>query len=121
MKNFLIILFLATSIFANAQNRQEGKKVQISGKILDKVTKKPLDYATITLVNARKPSDVNGGLTNEKGEFDFEINAGQYNIKIDYISYKSFEIKQKQILENLILATFCLKSMPHNLPRFKFE
>ena len=109
MKNFLIILFLATSIFAIAQNRPEGKKVQISGKILDKVTKKPLDYATITLVNARKPSDVNGGLTNEKGEFDFEINVGQYNIKIDYISYKSFEIKQKQILESINLGELLLE------------
>lgn len=109
MKNFLIILFLATSVFSSAQNRPEGKKVQISGKILDKLTKKPLDYATITLVNSNKPSDVNGGLTNEKGEFDFEINAGQYNIKIDYISYKTFEIKQKQFFESTNLGELLLE------------
>lgn len=109
MKNFITTIFLAFAVFLNAQNRPESKKVQVSGKINDKTNKKPLDYATITLVNVNKSSDVSGGLTNDKGEFDFEINTGIYNIKIDYISYKSFEIKSKQIFENTNLGELSLE------------
>ena len=109
MKTFLSVLFLSISISFFAQNRPEAKKIQISGKILDKNSKKPLDYATITLINANKSSDVNGGITNDKGEFDIEINAGIYNIKIDYISYKPFEIKQKQLFATTNLGELLLE------------
>ncbi|MEO0058629.1 MAG: hypothetical protein RLZZ312_276 [Bacteroidota bacterium] len=109
MKTIISAFCLLFTLFCNAQNRPDTKKVQISGRIIDKNNKKPLDYATITLSNVLKPSDINGGLTNEKGDFNFEISVGIYNIKIDYISYKPFEIKQKQITENTSLGDLLLE------------
>ena len=105
---FLIFAFLFFSIFTFAQNRPPAKKVIVTGRVIDKSNNKPLDYATITLVNTKRPTDVSGGITNLKGEFEFEVNAGIYDIKVEYISYKLIEIKGRQITENTSLGTLSL-------------
>ena len=82
---FSLLLFFCLSI-GFSQERKASKKVKISGKVIDKANKQPLEYTTITLQNTAKPSDVTGGITNNKGEFSFDVNAGIYDIKIEFIS-----------------------------------
>ncbi len=111
MKNYRPTLFFALFFMfnlANAQGKFVSKKVKVSGIVIDKNTKQPLDYATITLVNTEKPSDVAGGITNEKGVFSFDVNPGTYDIKVEYISYKPIEIKKKSVLANTDLGTIPL-------------
>ncbi len=108
LKFILTLLFLAVTFLNFAQNRPEMKKVLVSGKIIDKTNKQPLEYATITLQNTKKATDVTGGITNAKGEFEFEVHTGTYDIKIEFISFKAIEIKQKNIQENLNLGTISL-------------
>ncbi len=103
----LVILFslLFTSlIFAQEPN----KTVKVSGKVLDKVTNQPLEYTTITFIEVGNPSAVSGGITDAKGEFNFDIKTGVYNIKIEFISFKPVEIQNRTIENALNLGTFSL-------------
>ncbi|AWI25030.1 TonB-dependent receptor domain-containing protein [Flavobacterium pallidum] len=110
LSRFAVLLFLFFIPFINvAQQRTEGEKVKVSGKIVEKGTTIPMEYTTITLQNTANPKIVTGGITNEKGEFNFEVSAGTYDIKIEFISFKPFEIKQKAITENTNLGTISLE------------
>ena len=111
MKNCYIFLSLFLVLFqlsASAQGRPQGKKVKITGKVVDKGTNQVLDYATITLINTKKTTDMAGGITNASGIFDIEVNAGIYDVKIEYISYKPQEIKAKAIFEDTNFGTVSL-------------
>lgn len=102
------MLLLTFSFLSFAQQAPVTKKVKVSGKVIDKVTNQPLEYATVTFQNPQKPSDIAGGITDAKGEFSFEINSGVYDIKVEFISFKPIEIKQRNIQDNLNLGTFSL-------------
>ena len=48
---FLIIAFLIVSLKVFAQQKVERNKINITGKIIEKGNKLPLEYATITFKN----------------------------------------------------------------------
>lgn len=104
------MILLLSNQWISAQERPQGKKVKITGKVVDKDTKQALDYATITLVNTKRSSDVSGGITNATGTFDIDVNAGVYDIKIEYISHKALEIKAKELTTDTNLGTITLEA-----------
>ncbi len=72
-----------------AQPKAGGK---ISGRIVDKASQKPVEYATITIKDARAKA-VNGSVTNAKGFFEVAgIPAGIYSVTIDFIGYASYHL-----------------------------
>ncbi|PKP15206.1 MAG: TonB-dependent receptor, partial [Bacteroidetes bacterium HGW-Bacteroidetes-23] len=110
MKNFkavLILLFLSISTLTFAQ-RPEAKKIKVSGKVIEKSSSQPLEYATIVFQSVRNPEIVTGGITNEKGEFDIEINAGNYDVRVEFISFKTVEFKARNLQANTNLGTISL-------------
>jgi outer membrane receptor for ferrienterochelin and colicins len=105
MKLFKILLaFFLFSFSSFSQNRSEPKKIKISGIVIEKTSKQPLEYATITFINTKNSKAVFGGITNPKGEFIVEANVGIYDIKVEFISYKISEIKAKQLNEDTNLG-----------------
>ena len=101
---FFFALFLTA--FTNfAQERPAASKVKVTGNVTEKVSKQPLEYATITLTNTKNPKSIAGGITNNKGEFDVDVTPGTYDIKVEFISFKATEIKAKNITENINLGT----------------
>ena len=110
MRQLKALLFLILFISANYSFAQqsENKKVKVSGKVIDKITSQPLEYTTVTFVEVANPSAVSGGITDSKGEFDFDIKTGTYNIKIEFISFKPVELKNRTIQNAVNLGTFSL-------------
>jgi outer membrane receptor protein involved in Fe transport len=108
MKGFYYLVLCFFTFLSNAQTRPEVAKVKISGKVIDQKNNLPLDYATVTLQNTKRASDVSGGITDAKGEFSFDVKPGVYDIKIEFISYKVQEIKQKVLTESTNIGTFKL-------------
>lgn len=111
MKNLKIaftLMVLSISLLNFAQTRPEAKKVKITGNVIEKVSKQALEYATITLTNNRNPKVIFGGITNANGEFDIEINAGSYDVKIEFISFKATELKQQTFKDNTNLGQIAL-------------
>ena len=85
-------LFLSLTAFAQ---RPDAKKVTISGKVIEKGTDFPLEYATIVFENA-KTKQLSGGITDENGNFKFEVSAGNYNVRVEFISFKTLPLQQKE-------------------------
>ena len=100
----LLVLFF-TSFYNYAQQAPAGKnKVKVTGKVFEKVSKQPLEYATISIMAPNDTKVIAGGITNPKGEFEVAVAPGTYDIKIEFISFKSTEIKGKTISEDTSLG-----------------
>jgi outer membrane receptor for ferrienterochelin and colicins len=113
MKNFkltVVLLFLLFGLTNFAQQASPVRnKIKVTGKIVDKTSNQPLEYATITLKNTENPKALTGGITNGKGEFEADVIAGVYDITIEFISFKPIEIKGKNITEKTSLGTIVLE------------
>jgi outer membrane receptor for ferrienterochelin and colicins len=93
---------------SESEQAKQTKKIKITGNVVEKTSKQPLEYATITLTNIKNPKAIAGGITDNKGQFDIDVNPGIYNIKIEFISFKAAEINNKSLIENTNLGTVSL-------------
>ncbi|MEP3836526.1 MAG: outer membrane beta-barrel family protein [Algibacter sp.] len=123
LKNYvLLIAVLLFTEFSFAQNserkevnisgfaqKSEGKEVNITGVVLDKETNLPLEYATIAFYSKTQNKIITGGITDAKGNFKISVPSGVYDISIEYISFKTITLTNKQITK------------PENIGRFFLE
>ena len=109
---FAAILFFSTNF---AQQKPDSKKISISGKIVEKSNSKPLEYATVTLINVTTNKVAFGGITDNLGQFSIDANVGTYNIKIEYLLFKPFTIANKNIQSNTDLGSISLSENPSQL------
>lgn len=95
---FAVLLVLFFTSFYNYAQAPSGKnKVKVTGKVFEKVSKQPLEYATISIMAPNDTKVIAGGITNPKGEFEVAVAPGTYDIKVEFISFKATEIKGKVI------------------------
>ena len=97
------ILLFTTLIFA-----QNEKEITVKGKIVDASTQTPLEYATIVFTSTTDASDVTGGITDTKGNYNIKVAAGTYNISYEYIGFKKLTVNNKSITSNTNLGTTSL-------------
>jgi len=98
IKFAVLLVLLFTSFYNYAQQPPAGQsKVKVTGKVFEKVSKQPLEYATISIMTPNDTKVIAGGITNPKGEFDIAVTPGTYDIKVEFISFKATEIKGKTI------------------------
>ncbi|MCG1036655.1 TonB-dependent receptor domain-containing protein [Polaribacter sargassicola] len=100
----LLLFFLLTSTFLLAQT---GDKVSISGKVIDANTNQPLEYATVVIKNT-ETQVVSGGITDMQGAFKVSIDKGNYEISIEFISFKTQKIPTQSITSNKDLGVIKL-------------
>ena len=101
-------MILLAITFCQAQRPQrQGQRpnpIRITGAVIDKDSKQPLEYATLVLQRLRNPDRVTGGITDINGKFDVETFPGRFNIRIEYISYKTFNLPQQTLRESTDLG-----------------
>ena len=96
-----MFFFLCTlSIFA--------QKSELSGKVVDADQNFPLEYATISVIDAETEETVNGGVTNIQGEFKFKVPKGLYNLKVEYISFETKMFENIDLTSNKNMGTIKL-------------
>jgi hypothetical protein len=101
---FQLLLFLTFAVsFA-----QQGT-VTISGTVLDQENDFPLEYATLVLQSIENPDKVTGGITDLDGKFSVETVKGKYNIRVEYLSYKTYYLPEQNITSNKDLGTIKLE------------
>lgn len=94
MKRFyLIFAIICSFITAHAQiGVGGGSKIvgKISGNVIDSLTKKPLDYASVGLYRSGGKAPITGVITDEKGNFKLDnVSAGNYKLVVTFIGYPS--------------------------------
>ena len=95
MKNIFVLFFLLIAGFSlKAQNG--GPRVgsydengKITGKVVDSVSKQPVDYATVSVYKQGAASPFNGASTDPNGSFIIAgIPAGDYKVTVDFLGYR---------------------------------
>lgn len=102
-----LVLLLSITVFG--QERPERTKIAITGKIIEKTSKLPLEYATITLKNNKNPKLIFGGITDNKGDYSIDVVPGIYDVTLEFISFKPTTISQKQLTQATNLGTTVLE------------
>ena len=94
MKRFYIIIAIICSFLTAAKAQLGigggGPKIvgRISGTLVDSVTKKPVDYASVGLYHSGGKSPITGVITDEKGNFKLDnVAPGNYKLVVTFIGY----------------------------------
>lgn len=99
MKTYLTLIlstFLTFLTFLNA-SAQTGT---VNGTVLDE-NKKPLEYATVSLLDAQTGKLAKGGMTAEGGKYVFaQVKAGRYVVEASVIGYKKSRSEAILPIEN---------------------
>src|SRR5689334_12210500 len=89
----LVSLLLIVQLTSRAQDNNENIGGKIIGKIIDSLSKQPVEYATITLSAAGSNKVLNGTTADSTGSFNLPgITPGTYIVAIDFIGYKTHTI-----------------------------
>jgi hypothetical protein len=109
MKN-IVLVFLVSLFVTNldAKNNEPIDKISILGKVIDKDTKQPLEYATVVVKNLNGEI-ITGGITGVDGSFDVIVARGTYNISVEFISFKTHTIKNIDINKTTDLGVISLE------------
>lgn len=94
--SLIILLITAQNVFAHKDhsNRPAMPAIGIiQGTIIDSTTTKPIEYASVSLVDLEHNELVTGGLTDKNGILNITgIPLGKYVAVIEFIGYKKKEI-----------------------------
>ena len=83
--------------------------VKVTGKVLDQTSQTPLGFATITILDAKSKNIIGGETTDESGFFKLKIPSGKYDLKIEFLSFKSYSLENIDILKDLDLKVIELE------------
>ena len=90
MKKSITILVLIIDILLSFNTlANPTKTINIIGKILDKDTGEPLEYATVSLFHLPDSTLVTGVITEANGGFTLQASEGSYYIAVQFMGYKT--------------------------------
>ena len=98
-----LLLLFGVIFYSSAQinPNKNLKKINLVGKVIDKETRQPLEYATISLTNLKNPENFQGGISDVDGNFNIKVSPGVYLLTIEFISFKKY-IQQDLIIKSSI-------------------
>lgn len=105
MKKLLKTLFLTLLFIMTVPAFAQAPKVKITGKVVEKSTNQPLEYASISAQSVQNPSINDGIITNEKGEFTLSVFPGNYNIKIEFLGFNPTNLSNRAVVKDLNIGT----------------
>lgn len=98
---------MSFNIHLFAQETQ--KNITINGKVVEKESSLPLEFATITFLDATDNKIITGTITDEKGNFTVKIAQKNYTIKIEFIGFKSILLENRNLQSNQTLPPFFME------------
>jgi len=99
-----LCLILAFSVAGWAQTNASataGGTGKISGILLDSLSGKPVEFATVALLQQGSKQSIGGTLTDNKGQFSFSgLKEGNYELAFSFIGFKTKTIPQLAVTES---------------------
>ncbi|HNP06216.1 MAG TPA: TonB-dependent receptor [Cyclobacteriaceae bacterium] len=108
MLKYFSYVFILFSSFSQLN----GQTFRVEGNVLDDESKKPLEYANASILSQSDSSLVGGATTDASGKFAINAKAGEFIVKIQFISYspRFFNINLTQEKPTANLGTITLYS-----------
>ncbi|NNM23447.1 MAG: TonB-dependent receptor [Flavobacteriaceae bacterium] len=105
-----ILIVVTLALFTTTSWAQRGErpttsnnaKFKVSGTVIDRSSGTPLEFATIAFVDSQGKI-VEGGITNSDGAYSIDIPKGIYDIRFEFISYKTEVLTGENIDKNTVL------------------
>src|SRR5690554_1562458 len=114
MKNIyisILLLIYAHTVFSTTI---------LKGRILEYGVETPIEFATVSLLDAQKKQIIAGAISNISGYFTIEdIPQGEYELKISYVGYIDKVEKIKVNTQNVALPTIFLREDTQLLSEFE--
>lgn len=92
---FFLLLIICSGHYLSAQN--PAGKTTIIGTVVDRSTSKPLDYATIAVIDNADQSVVAGGITDENGEFSVQSPKSNIHIEVSFLGYNTLVVEDIEV------------------------
>ena len=99
-KILLFFVFISTSLLYS-----QNSEVTVTVTVTDSETNTPLEYATISVFNVNSEEAIDGVITDSNGEFSIELNKGNYDFKVEFISFKIKYYRNTTVNNPLSLGT----------------
>jgi ferric enterobactin receptor len=113
---FIAIIQLLYCLTSSGQSKPGGT---LSGKVFDKSTNQPLEYATISIISKQSGKTITGTVADVKGAFVIpNIPFDTYQVNIEFIGYEKLtldDIILKNDKRSVSLGTVSLSPSTHNL------
>lgn len=102
MKYIYILIYLTLTVTLHAQPPQgsANQTITLTGTILDQDSGSPLEYATVVIQKADDPSSITGGITDLDGKFDIPVAPGIYNVRFEFLSYKTLTLENQRLFQS---------------------
>lgn len=101
----LVTLLFCTTLLAQTS----FKKAVVTGKVIDKTTSKPMEFVTLSAYKSDTNKLITGTATDGNGNFSLEVTNGIYNIKFEYMGYKTSTLNQQNIAGDTNLGNILLE------------
>ena len=88
----LVLLLLLVCTCATLSWAQSGKRITVTGSVIDGDDKSPVGQATVQLLSLPDSTMVVGNVTNNNGVFSIAARPGKYVLKISFVGYQTVEI-----------------------------
>jgi ferric enterobactin receptor len=100
--NIMVLMLLAQMVFSQQRGAGRGEQPGITGSIdgivIDSVSKTPVEFASVELMDKSGQKLMDGSLTDDKGKFKFsDKNMGQYSIRVSFLGYQTKTITPVQL------------------------
>jgi len=113
----LIITALIISVQLYATDPETGpEKTGLTGRVSDRMSKKPIEYATVALFRESDSTLIAGCITDENGLFSLsKVEEGNYRLEIRFIGYKTLSLDNIHIKKSLHTGELLLEPDVSNL------
>ncbi len=100
MKKLFILLLYSTVLLGQRDLAKLMPAIGVlEGVVVDSTTKKPIEYASISVSRVRDGEIVTGAVTDNRGKFKIqEIPLDRYRVAVEYIGYKKAVIESVNLL-----------------------
>jgi outer membrane receptor protein involved in Fe transport len=100
---FLMMLFMASI----AQSQGERPMLTMKGQVIDVVSRKPVEFATISVMKTEDSTLVTGGISDMNGAFEIpEVPAMKYYLKISFIGFEDLIVPPVRPNKSTMVCSF---------------
>lgn len=95
------LLLLCTLLFSlSGLHAQDAEQALVRGTVLEAETGEPLGFANVSVLQAGTDSLISGGTTDFEGIFEIPVPIGNYDVKINFLSYQAAVIEAVGVTED---------------------
>ncbi|NER15363.1 TonB-dependent receptor [Leptobacterium flavescens] len=92
--NIRPILFILLFSLLSAGTVKAQQRYEISGRVLEKQSKQPIEFATVLIGDKESQKAITGITTTQDGTFSIEIDRGNFYIEISFIGFETVKVEE---------------------------